>query len=240
MTSIVDDRGYNQGFEWTKTQALRMERRARAIVSAAAVQHTDRIIELGCGTGELASLMAANTSARVTGVDICVPFIEQARQRFASPRLDFAVADLSKIEEIDRLGANFDAVVGNGILHHLYYVIDEALPRLRRLLKPGGRFVFFEPNLFNPYVAAIFSIDPLRKIAKLEPDEMAFTPRWIRERLGKAGFATTHVEFKDFLLPNLPWAVAPTVATVGDRLEKIPLIDHLAQSLFITAKNQPV
>jgi len=235
MTSIVDDRGFNQGYSWTPAQALRMRRRAKAIVDAVRPGPGGRLLELGCGTGELASLLAEEGPAGVTGVDLCAPFIDEARRRFGNDRVSFEVADLAQPAEIERLGSTWSAVVGNGILHHLYYVIDEALPLLRRLVAPGGKFVFWEPNYFNPYIMAIFTVPALRKVTRLEPAEMAFTPRWIRARLERAGFTDVQVTFRDFLLPNLPPVLVPLVTRAGDLAERLPLVDHLAQSLFIVA-----
>ncbi len=235
MASLVDDRGYNQGFRWTPTQRVRMERRAQAILDTVEPQKGDRVLELGCGTGELAHLLSSNTQAFVTGVDLCVPFIEQATQAFASERLSYVAADLSKAEDRQRLGGDWGAIVGNGILHHLYYGIEPALKSMHGLLKPGGRFVFWEPNLFNPYVFAIFSFKPLRKITKLEPDEMAFGPRWIRRHLANAGFTQIDVRFRDFLVPVIPLALVPAVARVGSLVEQIPVLNRAAQSLFISA-----
>ncbi len=235
MPSLVDDRGYNQGYRWSPTQEVRMKRRAEAIVAASGSRFGDRLLELGCGTGELAHFLSLETHAHVTGVDLCVPFIEQANKAFANERLDFVAADLSKPEDVARLGAQFQAVVGNGILHHLYFHIDEALRSIAAVIKPGGRFVFWEPNLFNPYVYAIFSFKPLRKVAKLEPDEMAFSPKWIREHLEAAGFLNVQVEFRDFLVPVVPFSLVPLVTSAGAVAEKLPGINRLAQSLFISA-----
>lgn len=235
MASIVDDRGFNQGFRWSRTQEVRMERRARAILDAAPMRSSDRLLEVGCGTGELTSFLARETTAHVTGVDLCAPFIEQATKRFAHSRLNYVAADLSRPDELERLGHGWSAVVGNGILHHLYHRIDEALPGLRRLLAPGGRFVFWEPNLFNPFVYGIFSFAPLRKLARLEPDEMAFTPAWIRGHLQAAGFTDIDVSFRDFLVPTVPYPLVPLVVKAGGVAERLPVVDHLAQSLFISA-----
>ncbi len=235
MASIVDDRGFNQGWQWSRTNELRMRRRARAIVDAVAPAADHRILELGCGTGELANMLAAETPARVTGVDLCQPFVDEANRKFARAKLNFVAADLSDPREIERLGDDWAAIVGNGILHHLHPVIDDALPQLRRLLRPGGRFVFWEPNLHNPYVLAIFGVPPLRRLAKLEPTEMAFTPGWIRTRLERAGYTGIDVRYRDFLVPGLPWPLVPLATRAGDVAERIPGVDRLAQSLFIVA-----
>jgi SAM-dependent methyltransferase len=236
MASIVDDRGYNQGFEWTPTQEARIERRARAILDEVELRAGDRVMEIGCGTGELAHLIADGTTASVLGVDLCQPFVDQANERFASDRLRFVQADVSTHEGFERVGGSgFTAVVGNGILHHLYYTIDDALAGMRRLLAPGGRLVFWEPNVFNPYVFAIFKLAPLRKLAKLEPDEMAFSPMWITKHLHAAGFVDVEVSYRDFLVPIVPARLVGVVSRVGDVVEQIPGLKRLAQSLFVCA-----
>lgn len=238
MASIVDERGYNQGFTWSKAQQVRMTRRAQAITTALNLKADARIIELGCGTGELAKLLSTQTEAEVTGVDLSPAFIERASRTFSGPKLSYATADLSKEEDVKRLGSQFDAVVGNGILHHLVNSLTEVLVQLKAVLKPGGQLVFWEPNLFNPYVYAIFSFGALRKLAKLEPDEMAFTPAFILRHLEAAGFRGSTVEFRDFLVPVVPEPLIGAVATVGDVLEKLPVVNRLAQSLFIVARKE--
>jgi 2-polyprenyl-3-methyl-5-hydroxy-6-metoxy-1,4-benzoquinol methylase len=70
-------------------------------------------------------------------------------------------------------GEAFDCIVGNGILHHLYPKIDDALVKIHHLLKPGGRIVFRESNIYNPYVYLIFDCSSMRRRARLEPDETA-------------------------------------------------------------------
>lgn len=234
MASIVDDRGFNQGFSWNPTQEVRMRRRAEAI-TAELQPGTQRVLEWGCGTGELAHFLARREGAEVTGADLCAPFIEQAQQNFGTKNLRYVVSNLATAEGRAALGSEWDAVVGNGILHHLYHHIADALGSMRSMLKPGGQLVFWEPNLWNPYVFATFSFAPLRKLTKLEPDEMAFTPSWIEGHLARAGFSRIEISFRDFLIPNLPFALVPVVTKVGDVVEKLPVVDRLAQSLFIKA-----
>ena len=235
MASIVDDRGFNQGFTWNPTQEVRMRRRAEAI-NEALPPGAQRVLEWGCGTGELAHFLAMRPEADVTGADLCAPFIEQAQKNFGRAKLHYVVSNLATEEGRAALGTAWDAVVGNGILHHLYHHIGDALRSMRAMLRPGGQLVFWEPNLFNPYVFATFSFAPLRKLTKLEPDEMAFTPRWIEGHLREAGFTNVKVSFRDFLIPNLPFALVPVVTKVGDVVEKLPVVDRLAQSLFIKAE----
>jgi len=238
MTNIVDERGYNQIFAPSPAQALRLRRRAQAIIDAlppATGGESRRILELGCGMGELAHELSVLTEARVTGVDLSERFISHARATYQRPNLEFIVADLTRevpVAEQDR----YHAICGNGILHHLYHHLDTVLPALHRWLRPGGRLVFWEPNLWNPYVWTIFTWAPFRRAAKLEPDEMAFTPGFIRAKLARAGFPKIQVTTRDFLLPNTPDGLIRPVVAVSDVLDRVPLVNRTAQSLFLVAE----
>ena len=149
-------------------------------------------------------------------------------------RLTFIVADLSRT--IPRSDAEkYDYIIGNGILHHLYHQLHTFLPALGNWLAPGGRLVFWEPNLMNPYIFLIFKIPLLRRFARLEPEEMAFTPGFIRNGLKRAGFSNVRARTRDFLLPNTPEALIPAVITIGGILERLPGFRLLAQSVFVTA-----
>ena len=106
---------------------------------------------------------------------------------------------------------------------------------MRNLLKENGKLIFLEPNLLNPYVYLIFSYQSLRKVAKLEPDEMAFSKRFITEKLNRLGYKDVKVEYRDFLLPGIPAFLIQPSIIIGDVVEKVPLANKMAQSLFITA-----
>ncbi len=242
MASIVDERGFNQGFKFTKAQHIRLQRRAESIVaemhlpeSLEARKHI-HILELGCGTGELALQLAQLTGVRVTGVDLSAKFIAQATAAHSHPGLRFIVADLSNANPASEQ-EQYHYIVGNGILHHLYYHLDSFLPALARWLMPGGRLIFWEPNLRNPYIYLIFSFSFFRRLARLEPDEMAFTTTFIRRRLTASGFYDVQADTRDFLLPNTPALLIRPVIGLGRVLEKIPLVRCWAQSVFLRARH---
>jgi SAM-dependent methyltransferase len=196
------------------------------------------LLEIGCGMGEYATLMAQYPNIQVLGTDICKPFVEYAQQAYGGANIRFACFDFTNSADVHaHVGEQrFDSVVGNGILHHMYYHLDEVLLQIQKLLVPGGRFAFLEPNLYNPYIAAIFQIPLLRTWAKLEPSEMAFSRSYIATALARAGYDEIHVEYRDFLVPGTPTPLIGTVVAVGDVLEQIPVVNMLAQSLLITAR----
>jgi 2-polyprenyl-3-methyl-5-hydroxy-6-metoxy-1,4-benzoquinol methylase len=233
MASIKDDQGFNQGFEMTPSTEVRMRRRADYLMSAMTDGNNKTVLEIGCGTGEIALWIAEKKQHNVIGTDICKPFIDFANENFKRDNLTYEVLDFNNPEDIK--GRKFDYIIGNGILHHLYYNLDQVLVTLKDLLAEDGKLIFYEPNMYNPYIATIFNISFLRKMAHLEPDEMAFSRTYIREKLTKAGFGKVDVEYKDFLLPGIPYFLVKPSIVIGDILEKIPFTRFVSQSIFLTA-----
>jgi SAM-dependent methyltransferase len=236
MVHITDDRGYNQVWRPTRAMEVRTERRARAILDAMDLAPPADILELGSGTGELSAYLAEHTDADVLGADLCEPFVQAAEAEHGGVHLSFRVVDVLH-DDLDRKleGRRFDYIVGNGILHHLHDDLPAVLPRLRALLKSPGRLVFWEPNLQNPYVYLIFSFEPLRQRAKLEPDEMAFTRKRLAATFRAAGFSDVSIEPRDFLLPNTPNRFIRPMIAFGDFAERVPGLRATAQSLFVSA-----
>lgn len=231
MASIVDERGYNQGFELVKSTEVRMRRRADYMVSQMDLNGPKDILEIGCGTGEVSYWIAEKTGKHVLGTDLSPLFIENAQKSLKLPNLDFEVLDFSNPQQV--AGRKFDYIIGNGILHHLYHHLDNVLPVMRDLLKDKGKMIFIEPNIYNPYCAVIFNI--ARDWANLEPDEMAFSKGFITAKLKTAGYTDIKVDYKDFLLPGIPDSMIKPSIAIGDVLEKLPLVNKVSQSIFISA-----
>ena len=233
MKSVQDEEGFNQGWSGGLSTRIRAERRCELLASVMDPAPHRRVLEIGCGRGEIACQLGASTGMEVLGIDRSAKFVEEANQRNSAPNVRFSSMDfMSPGNELDE---GFDYIVGNGILHHLYYGFPQALASIKLLLKDGGRIAFLEPNLHNPYVYLIFSFPRLRRVARLEPDEMAFSRRFASEALTVAGFRSITIEYRDFLIPGVPdWMIDPLVR-VGSWAEGVPVIKHLAQSLFISA-----
>jgi 2-polyprenyl-3-methyl-5-hydroxy-6-metoxy-1,4-benzoquinol methylase len=232
QTSIVDDRGYNQGFRETEALRKRMKRRADWMIAQMNDPSRKKTLEIGCGTGYVSFYIAGKTNMQVIGSDLCKPFIEEANGKYILPNLSYETLDFN--EAANGVHNKFDYIIGNGILHHLYYNLEKVFVTLKDLLNPHGKIIFIEPNIYNPYIAAIFRNKTLRKWAKLEPDEMAFSRRFIRKKLEGAGFGHIEVAYKDFLLPGIPkFLIAPSII-LGNVLEKTPL-KFISQSILISA-----
>ena len=92
----------------------------------------ESILDLGCGDGQLTQRIAA-TGARVAGVDASPEMLAAARSRGIEPMKATPSRCPSRI-------GRFDAVFSNAVLHWVRDQ-DAMMAEVRRVLKPGGRFV---------------------------------------------------------------------------------------------------
>ena len=104
------------------------------LVEALAVQPGEDVLDVACGTGN-ATIPAARTGARVTGLDLTPAMLARARERAAGLPIDWVEGDA---EDLPFPPASFDVVLSTfGCMfaprHEL--VADE----LARVLRPGGR-----------------------------------------------------------------------------------------------------
>lgn len=93
----------------------------------------EHILDLGCGTGDLANTLAA-LGVNVLGIDNSANMVHQAQQKY--PNLDFSVANALELN----FNEEFDAVFSNATLHWVKPP-NQALAGIYCSLKPGGRFV---------------------------------------------------------------------------------------------------
>jgi SAM-dependent methyltransferase len=92
-----------------------------------------RALDAGCGTGELARLLA-DRCRHVTGLDLSPNMVAQARLRSEGiHNVEYAVGDV--LTAPLPAGA-FDVVASVAVLHHL--PLEPVLVRVRDLLRPGG------------------------------------------------------------------------------------------------------
>ena len=105
------------------------------------------VLDLGCGTGTLLSLLAKFDSLELNGVDVSIDMIEVARGK-TKGRVKLLISSADCLGFKNQI---FDAIVGTGVLHHLQDLKIVFL-EIERVLKPGGIFLFIEPSaqwIFN-------------------------------------------------------------------------------------------
>ncbi len=104
-----------------------------------------RILDIGCGNGDLARFLP---EVDYVGVDHNAAYVERADNDFARANVSFIDGDLEDLPDMN-IG-DFDLAVAVGVVHHLSdELAQQVIATTRRLLKPGGRFITIDP-VFEP------------------------------------------------------------------------------------------
>lgn len=211
---------------------------AARVAAAAGLEPHHRVIEVGAGFGRFtfallehcASVVALDLSARALEALVAnrdARSIPEARCR----TLECDVDDL----DVEALGSDCDAVVGFFFLHH---VPDCArtVARLARLLAPGGRMAFVEPNRRNPLFAlqVAFCAD------------MKLREEWGMFRLGRsklegayraAGLEEVGTETFGFFPPQVLERI-PRARALEERLEAMRPLNGVLPFLLTTGRRR--
>lgn len=146
----------------------------------------ERVLDVGCGKGELAYDIADRAGAIVVGIDVNPWSLGFARERFAHPGVTYVEADVHGYEP----EAPFDAVVMSNVLEH----IEDRVELLRHLLETARprRLLVRVPVLARDWIV------PLRKELGLryfgeETHVTEYDREQLREELAQAGFELTEL-----------------------------------------------
>lgn len=187
---------------YERVHAPRFAEVARDLVAMAGVEAGLLVLDVGTGTG-VAAQAAADSGARVVGVDVAVPMLLVGRR--ARPTPAFAAAEAIDLPFRD---GTFDAVTANFVIGH-FRKYRTALFDMARVLRPGGRIAVSSwadgrDNLQETWFELAASVAPaavLRSaVADAYPWGERFTSRErVVEALHDAGSREVRAERREYL-----------------------------------------
>lgn len=193
----------------------------------------ERVLDIGCGCGDLALALAARMSAKahILGVDVSKPMLERARQR--GKGLVGEHADLAWLEadaSTHAFSADYDLLISRfGVM----FFADplEAFGNLYRALKPGGRLAIlcWRDIEHNPWFGLPLAqiqdlVGPQQPATPLTPGPFGFAdPSRVCAMLVQAGFAACTAKSVDAPLclgrAGAPAAADANAQAVADALD---------------------
>ena len=111
------------------------------------ITRKDKVLDVGCGMGKY-TLNMLTKGYNVEGLDLN-PFLLQQFLRYNDNRFPVKLHLADIIEAPEELNGQYDYVIGFMVLHHLH-ILHTCFQSMYRLLKPGGKIIFLEPNPYNP------------------------------------------------------------------------------------------
>jgi len=124
----------------------------RRAAAKAAREVGGRILEVGVGTG--LSFDDYDAGTEITGIDLCAPMLEKAREKMASGRYPHVrEVRLMDAHAMSFADATFDCVVAQFVIT-LVANPEQVLSECRRVVKPGGRIILVNHLYSEKGVAA--------------------------------------------------------------------------------------
>lgn len=147
-------------------------------------------LDIGCGTGNYLKALS-DMGVSFTGADPSDTMLQEAKQK--NPNANLVKA---KAEDLPFDNDSFDGGMGNFTLHH-WDNIQKGLNEIYRILKPGGRFIFFSftPQQLYGYWLHHYFPEMIRISSEVIPNE-----KFMKEMLLNAGFSA--IETEKYFVPE--------------------------------------
>jgi len=143
------------------------------------------VLEFGCGTGSIAIAHAPYVS-RILAIDISSKMLEIAREKVSAANISNIEFEQAGINELTAPAESFDAVMGHSVLHLLPNK-EEAIVRVREVLKPGGKF-FSSTYCLGDSMKFLKYILPVAHFLKIAPLVRVFTKSELISSFTNNGF----------------------------------------------------
>ena len=194
-----------------------------------------RVVDLGCGTGELTNAAHGRLGAASTlGVDSSETMLARSKEHTA-PGLRFELGDLTRVDG----AGSYDLVLSNAAIH---WIDDHAalLARITKLLAPGGQLAVQVPANFD-HVSHVVAADVAREspfreaLGGYERQVWILSPERYAEILHELGFVEQHVRLQVYahLLPSrtdvVEWVKGTLLTDYQKRLPADLFVQFLAR-----------
>lgn len=147
------------------------------------------VLEFGCGTGTTALIHVPHV-AHIQAIDYSRAMIDIARGKAAADAVTNVDFDVSTIEEWRAPDASYDLIQAHSILH-LVQDLDAVLAKVRKLIKPGGRFISSTACIGEmPGIARVLL--PVGGALRLLPYLSMFKAQELEAAIKRAGFEIEH------------------------------------------------
>jgi ubiquinone/menaquinone biosynthesis C-methylase UbiE len=172
--------------DYDEKWAFYVDATTRQTLARITVQPHDRVLDVGCGTGELLTRLAAKyPEARLAGLDPVPEMLKVARRKL-SAKVELRVGWANELPWPDD---SFDIVVSCNMFHYITHPV-EAVREMERVLRPRGKMVI--TDWCDDYIACRVCNLYLRLTAKAH--YKTYRQSECASLLKEAGHVNPHIE----------------------------------------------
>jgi len=132
-------------------------------------------------------------------------------------------------------GRKFDTIVAWHMLPKEGY--SQFLTEARKLLKPGGQFLLFEPNPWNPYNQLRRWATKIFTFGQIKEERPRFNRIEMLSILSEIGFTAIKILPYDFLFPPIPKSWVWPMQNLSLIFENMPYFRNFAGELYLCGRN---
>ena len=198
------------------------ERKARIIHEQLQAVGAKKILEIGAGSGLVTYFLAKMSAYEYVALDLSAEMLKMAEDRIDNNGVRYVVGDGTAPEFEPE---SFDAVIGVDIIHHIETPVL-AFNNWKQLVRPGGKMVFLETNIYNPLNLQNIGVEhEVRSFLNTDTN----LHKWSTEAKWDAVSVTPAPSFT----PSGPKVLAPLFEFIDKVSVKIPLWNRLASHWLI-------
>ncbi len=160
----------------------------------------NKILEIGCGTGNFTSLLRNKfKAAQIKAVDISAEMVEVARDKLSGEKIEFVIADAQYLQSRE----SFNLITSNACLHWFNH-LEGVLKGYKKLLRRGGEVYFsiFGPLTFRELQESLSSIAKRSALSSgnflgREGIQQMMQDNFSEVKIKEVVFTQTHVDLKE-------------------------------------------
>jgi len=178
------DRGWRKELKVGKEERGNLQTNLEFLAQTDLLRPEDRILEIGCGIGTVVNELSSK-GHDIAGIDISDEAIEYGRNKYGDIRLEVQAAETLPYED-----ESFEVVLSFDLFEHIA-AIDKHVSEVRRVLRPGGYYLFQTPNRYSNI---IYETLRTKSLQWRQYHPSLHSPGQLRRRMARHGFETQFVK----------------------------------------------
>jgi SAM-dependent methyltransferase len=199
------DRGWRTELQAGKEERGNLQTNLQFLARTDLLKLEDKILEIGCGIGTVVNELSRK-GHDIIGIDISGEAIEYGRKKYGDIRLEVQAAEILPYED-----ESFNVVLSFDLFEHIAE-IDKHISEVRRVLRPGGYYLFQTPNRYSNIIYETLWTKSLQW-RRYHPS--LHSPGQLRRRLARHGFDIYFIKMN------------PINQFTEKKLQKLGLLGHI-------------